>query len=183
MSRLFFILLLINILICSCSKDNNKTIDIINKDISVVSDKELIFYDIKNEVLTKEIKMFLDSINNYSYMKKKYSSTFEEEWGWVAPFKFEPKKNKIVEISVTKFENVTFYTLYYPLNPPVSVSTFSRVNNIMVNIFYGYNPDIELPDSIMWKYMKDYFPKEYEFYQKNEDNNMFLASNLSYIST
>lgn len=175
MKKIVFYVFTISVLICSCNSNNDRTINTNAKDTTNISDKELIFYEIKNKVLIREIEMYMDSINNYNYMKKIYSSTFESEWGWLESFNFKYKKNKIVNLIITKFEDITKYTLYYPLNPPSLFYTFSKVNDIMVVISYDYIRDIKLPDSVMWKYMKDYFPEQYELYKKNKDSKSIVS--------
>jgi len=181
MKELVFNLFIISMLICSCNSDNNRQINIDNSNkiekISDTPDNKLIFYEINNEILVNEIKMYMDSINNKNYMKKIYSSTFEEEWGWLESFSFKYKKNKIVSVGITKVDDITKYILFYSLDPPSLFYTFSKVDDIMVIIYYDNIRDIKLPDSVMWRYMKDYFPKEYKIYIENKDNDkVFITS-------
>jgi hypothetical protein len=182
------LLLAINLIFCSCNSENNRTINIDDKNTSGVSDKELIFYEIENEILVKEIEMFVDSSNNYDYVEKIYSSMYEGERFDTSDFNaLNESANKIVQLYVYQHGDIIDYTLCYPLYPPYSsnlpnfyFSIFSKVKDIMVIISSWSMSDIKLPADIMWKYMKDYFPDDYKLYQKNKNGRMALGGGLEW---
>ena len=110
---------------------------------------EPVFYRINNESLVQEIINYRDSVNVPSS---------------------EPK---IVNVMISTFQDTTTYMLLYAGSAcglSVTPSTvYSKVKGNIVALSYRGVEEIDLPDSMMWKYVKDVFPKEYEYYVENGD--------------
>lgn len=140
MVRIFFIVC-IGVL-CSCSN---------NSDCKKVFEMDMLLYQINNEDLVHEIEMFLDSVQP--------SPTFNVD-------------KKFLKITVIQKVDTTLYTLYYPKSAfgmIMSTTIYSKVKETIVALsFYGM-PYIALPDSLAWQYLKEFFPKEYSYYQENND--------------
>ncbi len=127
-------------IIIFCSCNNYKTIP---------ESKELIFYEITNEDLVHEIEMYIGSVDVHN------------------------NEEKIMNVYVIQLNDTTIYELSYAtsafgliVNP---LTIFAKVKENIVAFSYHNAKGIKMPDSLAWKYLKDYFPKEYEYYQKNND--------------
>ena len=195
--RLFLFLFAISIIFCSCN--NDKAISTNAKDTTNISDEGLIFYEIENEVLFREIEMFIDSSICYNYLERIFISTYgnkkrfdgSEEHFDSSHFNALINiinNNKIVELYIDNFEDTMECILYHPLCPPWSFSepsrhplmTFSKVKETIVLMEYWNIKGIKLPEDAMWKYIKDCFPEGYKIYQNNKDtNNVFIPQKIA----
>ena len=125
---------------CSCSNNEVRKED---------KEANLPFYQITNEILLREIEMFLDS---------------------VPPKRgFRNIDKKIMRISVHLIKDTTKYTFSYPFNATKGAIFFSNVNGNTVAIYFYGLKDFELPDSLNWNYNKEFFPDEYSYYLEYDD--------------
>jgi len=106
------------------------------------------FYQITNEILLREVEMFLDSVSPTR--------------------KFKNTEKKIMCISVMFFEDTILYTFYYPLSPYID-KFYSKVNDNIIAIDFYQARDFILSDNLAWEYLKEFFPDEYDYYLENDD--------------
>ncbi len=115
MVKTFFLIFVINIVFCACNSNDHNSKNINSKTKPDTSEK-LIFYEINNEDLVRQIEMYMDSINVPSI------------------------KNKIVEVYVISIEDTTIYEISYETSAFGLVTApstiFSKVNGNIVAISY-----------------------------------------------
>ena len=146
-----FLLLLFFIIFNSCNK-NEKYKTSINTCNSIENDSsidELIFYEINNEILVHEIKMYMDSVKYNAKEKIVNISTFQN--------------NDTIIYSIN-FSNSAFALLMGP------IKFFYKVNGKTVVFSYECFNDMMLPDSIVWEYFKETFPEQYNMYRRNKQS-------------
>ena len=110
---------------------------------------EIPFALIKNESLVREIKLYINSVN------------------------IPTLKNKIVQVSISQFEDTTVYKLYYAtcaFGLIITPSTFyTKVDEELIAISYDGVKEIGLSESVAWEYLKEVFPEEFNYYQVYND--------------
>jgi len=154
------IILFIFIIFYSCNNKNN----IDENNTIIVADTtatNLPFYEIDNDVLVKEIEIFLDT----------------------ATIPLSNVKEKILNILVKHRNDTTIYMFSYCNSAFAIVNTpftfFSKVKGNVVVFSYLYDSEIKLSDSIKWEYLKETFLEQYNKYYKD---GILIPPNLNHNS-
>jgi hypothetical protein len=109
----------------------------------------LFYVEINNKILVHEIEMYIDEINT------------------------QGRENKIIRIGITRREDSIIYHVTEPLSKygmESSLTLFSKIKDYLVAISFHEIGDIGLHKDCLWKYLKDYFPDEYNVYLENIKN-------------
>jgi hypothetical protein len=110
---------------------------------------ELPYIQINNKTLVHEIEVYIDEIN------------------------IQGGENKIIRIGITRRSDSTIYHITEPFSKyemEHSLTLFSKIKGYLVAVSFVGIKDICLPEDFIWKYLKDYFPEEYEVYLENLEN-------------
>ena len=155
MLKILFFIFAISIIFSSCNNNNNTLNE---KVLSDTTESNLLFYEIDNEILVNEIRIYMDTVE-YDV------------------------KEKIVVAHISHSKDTTIYTInfansayFLATNPDVF---FSKISEKVVCFRYGWNTDIKLSVSVAWKYLKNTFPEQYNKYHKDS---IVIAPNIREIS-
>lgn len=106
-------------------------------------------YQLNNKVLVNEILSYIESNN-------------------VAAFNQE-----VMSVEVSQYQDTTIYELTSAISAYGLITTSSTIyldiSGNTVALSYKGVKDIHLPDSLAWQYLKEIFPEEYAYFEKNND--------------
>ena len=125
------------LLICSCSETNKK------------EDEGLIYYAITNETLKQQICNYADSVDISD--EEKMLCVYLSDLG------YDDNEHQIVQYSLT-YEICAFNLIFEPI-------VYAKIDTLIVAVMcQGIRSNFILSDDDGWKYLKNTFKKDYQYY-------------------